>query len=255
MTYEQGYYERTAEEKRWNSFPGDRVVQRIVDSGKSAKILDVGSGTSEILSALPRDLAYTGLESSAWAIDQAKKKWTTRALVDFVLHDKNRFPFEDRTFDTVLLFYSLEHVKKPREILFECKRVLKEGGTLIIAAPNLEFPLAWPNALRHKPKLYRILFFFLRTKDYLLRIFGIYTFRVLEENFTSKTGTYGKKDDDLWHVVSSWEVIRYLENSGFAVETLWQEKELFGWRKLIRYMPAMRFYGVPLAAVFKLKQK
>src|SRR3989344_2792091 len=248
MTYEKGYYERTAEEKRWNSFPGDQVVRLLAGLEKSAKILDVGSGTSEILSALPSDIFYTGLESSAWAIDQAKRKWASRSSATFILQERDEFPFANESFDVVLLFYSLEHVKTPKETLMECKRVLRKNGVLIIVAPNLEFPLAWPNALRHQSGPYRIYFFFLRLFDYVTRILGIYSFRTLAGNFTSKTGKYEKKDDDLWHVVSSWEVIRFLEKNGFTTAEIWEESKLSGWRKMIRYLPTMRWYGVPLAA-------
>lgn len=147
-------------------------------------------------------------------------------------------------------FFSLEHLVNPLGVLRECRRVLRGGGSLIIAAPNLEFPLAWPNALRHKSILYRMWFVVIRLWDYLLRVFGKYSFRTLRENFTSRTGRYEKKDDDLWHVVSSWEVIKYLEKNGFRLEYFWEERPLAGWRRAIRYFPTMRWYGVPLAAAF-----
>lgn len=241
----------TGDEKRWNSFPGDRVIRRIVSLKRGSRVLDVGSGTSEILFALPLDISYVGLESCAWAVDGAKKKWASRVSASFLLHDQDEFSFGDESFDAILLFYSLEHFKKPREILVECKRVLRGGGVLIVAAPNLEFPFAYPNALRHRSTRYRIYLFFIRLFDYLKRIFGIYSFRILRENFTSKTGKYEKKDDDLWHIVSSWEVIKYLEGRGFSLEYFWEERPLESWRKIIRWLPTMKWYGVPLAAVFK----
>lgn len=150
-----------------------------------------------------------------------------------------------------LLIFSLEYLKYPKEILVECGRVLKKEGSVIILAPNLEFPFAWPNALRHKNLLYRILFTILRVLDYLKRVLGIYSFRVLAENITSEKGIYERKDDDLWHMVSSWEVIKFLEGNGLALQEFWREKEVVGWRRWATYFPTLRWYGMTLAAVFR----
>lgn len=46
-------------------------------------------------------------------------------------------PFEEETFDTVIAFHLLEHVYNLEKIPAEVLRILKPGGTLIVAVPFL----------------------------------------------------------------------------------------------------------------------
>jgi len=46
-------------------------------------------------------------------------------------------PFAEGTFDTALCFQVLEHVPEPLQLLCEARRVLKEGGILILTAPHI----------------------------------------------------------------------------------------------------------------------
>ncbi|MBA2432458.1 MAG: methyltransferase domain-containing protein [Chthoniobacterales bacterium] len=48
------------------------------------------------------------------------------------------FPFEDESFDVVLFCEVLEHLQAdPLQVLLEIKRVLKQGGSLILTTPNV----------------------------------------------------------------------------------------------------------------------
>jgi 2-polyprenyl-3-methyl-5-hydroxy-6-metoxy-1,4-benzoquinol methylase len=44
--------------------------------------------------------------------------------------------FPDGEFDLVILWHVLEHVRSPRAMLTEVARILKPGGTLLVAVPN-----------------------------------------------------------------------------------------------------------------------
>lgn len=250
--YEPQYYKIANEEGGWQDFPRDKVVEYVLkNSTPGAGILEIGCGTAEILKFLPSGVSYTGLERSIYAISEAKNKWSKiNPAAEFIVGDSEFLPFKEAQFDIVLLLFVLEHVINPRAVLSECKRVLRKGGQLIILAPNLEFPLAWPTALRHKYFLFRIYFVCLRFMDYIMRIFGFYAFRVLGDNFTSFTGKYERKDDDLWHMVSSWEVIKFFHKNGLLLEVFWEEKNTTNIKKFIRIFPTLRWYGTTLAAVF-----
>lgn len=248
--YEPYYYEY-AGKSDWSTFPRREILEYLnVFSGKVADILEVGCGTGEILGFIRPVFRYVGVERSEYARNEARKKWKEKSKAEFVVSDAADLPLAESRFDIALLIFTLEHVHDPRQTLLELRRVLRIGGKLVIAAPNLEFPLAWPNALRHKSFTYRIYFILLRFFDYIFRIFGRYSFRTIPQNFVEYTGRYEKKDDDLRYVVSAWEAINFLERNGFKLEKFWEEKELSGWRKFIRFLPAMRWYGVPLVAAF-----
>jgi SAM-dependent methyltransferase len=51
------------------------------------------------------------------------------------LYDGDWLPFEDGCFDTVISIQVLEHTPYPRHLVSEMSRVLKKGGSLILAAP------------------------------------------------------------------------------------------------------------------------
>lgn len=52
-----------------------------------------------------------------------------------------KFPFSDKTFDYIFLEHLIEHVSYEQGLFCfsECLRVLKEGGKIRVATPNLKF--------------------------------------------------------------------------------------------------------------------
>jgi SAM-dependent methyltransferase len=50
--------------------------------------------------------------------------------------DAERMPFPDGAFDVVVLFEALYYLPEPRRFFAECRRVLRPGGTLLIATAN-----------------------------------------------------------------------------------------------------------------------
>ncbi|QQG45480.1 MAG: methyltransferase domain-containing protein [Candidatus Sungiibacteriota bacterium] len=249
-SFEPRYYEMAREEGDWSSFPRSKVLEYLRANLKvGSSVLEVGCGTAEILSFLPSGVSYYGLERSDYAVRGAKEKWAgIFPDATFLVGEAENLPFSEARFDTVLLLFVIEHVFHPRQVLAECVRVLKRGGSLVILAPNLEFPFSRPSALRHRSAFWRIGFVALRMLDYFLRIFGIFTFRIVKENFTDATGRYEKKDDDLRYLASSYEVIRELESLGMRLEKFWEAGKLSGFRRFLRYFPKLHWYGVTLAA-------
>ena len=64
-------------------------------------------------------------------------------LDDFVVHDVNkepRLPFEDASFDGVILTVSVQYLTSPVEVFREVGRILRPGGTLVITFSNRMFP-------------------------------------------------------------------------------------------------------------------
>ena len=61
-----------------------------------------------------------------------------RCLVDLFDAERDRFPYEDETFDLVLACEMFEHMlHDPMHMLLETNRVLADGGAMILTTPNV----------------------------------------------------------------------------------------------------------------------
>jgi ubiquinone/menaquinone biosynthesis C-methylase UbiE len=68
-------------------------------------------------------------------------------LADYVVGDAYDLPFADRHFDNVIISYAFHHFQEPEKLFRECRRVLKDSGTLVIfdMVSTRERPLKWWN--------------------------------------------------------------------------------------------------------------
>jgi ubiquinone/menaquinone biosynthesis C-methylase UbiE len=135
-------------------FTGERVVpektpQTIYDEhiyryifaaslARGKTVLDVASGTGY-------GLAYMVGEGAAWgvgvdlcpeAINYAQERFTSNGRACFICADALRMPFSDSSFDVVVSFETIEHIRKYARFLAECRRVLKESGLFVCSTPN-----------------------------------------------------------------------------------------------------------------------
>lgn len=102
---------------------------------KSARLLEVGSGSGRILSSIhQRDpaLQLTGIDLSA---EQTELARTNHPEIEFVCGNGEALPFADASFDFVIFFDYLEHIERPQQSLAEMVRVLKPGGFLHLVCP------------------------------------------------------------------------------------------------------------------------
>lgn len=110
------------------------------------KLLDLGCGDGRFLT-LMRDAGWdvTGIEPDPTAAKVAQQELGTSVTVG-CLEDAG---FPDESFDAVTLSHVIEHVHDPIALLSECRRVLKPGGNVVIATPNItslghkEFGSSW----------------------------------------------------------------------------------------------------------------
>ena len=66
--------------------------------------------------------------------------------------DSSGLPFKDGTFDTIAMLACLNHITRRRETLAECRRVLADGGTLIVSMiPPWVGRFSHPIRRRHDP--------------------------------------------------------------------------------------------------------
>jgi SAM-dependent methyltransferase len=97
-------------------------------------VLDVGCGTGEFLfCAKLAGLVGIGLDINKDAVDAALANG-----LDAIQGKLGDVRYPDGSFDFIRLGDVIEHVGDPAGLLTECRRVLKEDGTLFISTPNID---------------------------------------------------------------------------------------------------------------------
>jgi ubiquinone/menaquinone biosynthesis C-methylase UbiE len=103
---------------------------------KNSFVLEVGSGEGYGTRMLSENfLNITGLDVDKNAIEHAQKKYGSENCV-FKLYDGHRIPFEENTFDAVVSFQVIEHIRDDKNYISEIYRVLKSDGVFIVTTPN-----------------------------------------------------------------------------------------------------------------------
>ena len=135
-------YSSTYREEAGTRFPSalERVIKVVRDGRRRAveryaskgRILDVGCGRGDFLLMMrERGWEAFGLELDSRVSSKSKERLDLRSgsLSDI------RFP--DSYFEAVTFWHVFEHVKEPEWTLKECSRILKPGGLLVLAVPNM----------------------------------------------------------------------------------------------------------------------
>ncbi len=99
---------------------------------KNGSVLDVGCGDGLFLKKLrERNIGGVGLDISAEAVEKCKKNNLNTVIFDFT---RNKLPFHNNEFATVVTLDVLEHIYHPQQLLQELHRVCDEY--LILSVPN-----------------------------------------------------------------------------------------------------------------------
>ncbi|MGI9644892.1 MAG: class I SAM-dependent methyltransferase [Ilumatobacteraceae bacterium] len=109
------------------------IVQAVLTrlAGEGVRALDAACGTgrhAEYLADLGCDTV--GVDRSEAMLAAARTKSTS---VEYELGDIEALPYEDATFDLVVISLALCHLADPTAAVVELGRVLRPGGTLVIS--------------------------------------------------------------------------------------------------------------------------
>ena len=100
------------------------------------KLLELGCGEGRGIELLaPLAEQYTAIDKIESVIDRLQVK-----------HPSYRFeaghfppiPFPDNSFDTIVTFQVIEHIKDDELFVKELQRILRPGGTALITTPNIK---------------------------------------------------------------------------------------------------------------------
>ena len=110
----------------------ERYSREYIRATAGARVLDIGCGPADILEYLPRDVDYTGFDTSPQYIESAKARFASRGRF-FCADVGTRVGQTGRNFDIVLANGVLHHLNDTEAIaLFKTARdALAPGGRLV----------------------------------------------------------------------------------------------------------------------------
>ena len=116
------------------------------DGYRGRSVLEVGCGAGVDLARFAKGGAeVTGVDLAPSAIDLARANFAQQGLEGrFEVADGEHLPFPDNTFDLVYAHGVVQYTANPRQLVEECRRVLKAGGQAVFQVYNR---VSWLNGL------------------------------------------------------------------------------------------------------------
>jgi SAM-dependent methyltransferase len=102
---------------------------------RQGRVLELGCGLGHLLSWLTDRYQTFGCDINFWALSQARRIVPQGNFL--VLSGDELCAFPDQVFDIVIAKHVVEHLSRPEQAIAEISRMLKKGGLLILATPNL----------------------------------------------------------------------------------------------------------------------
>lgn len=133
------YYQ--IEDKHWWFIGRREIFLRLLDkylppvNGRPRRILDVGCGTGTMLQYLAHYGDVLGIDAD----EEAVRFCHERGVEQVQQVTTAMLPFPAATFDLITILDVLEHIEDDRGTLRELHRVLRPGGTLLLAVPAYRF--------------------------------------------------------------------------------------------------------------------
>jgi ubiquinone/menaquinone biosynthesis C-methylase UbiE len=103
-------------------------------------LLEIGCGEGRGVHLLEDKVtSFTGIDKISEVVEDLRIKYPQ---ANFTQASIPPLGFADETFDSVISFQVIEHIKHDEEYLKEIARVLKPGGTALITTPNIKKSLS-----------------------------------------------------------------------------------------------------------------
>lgn len=153
-------------------------------------LCDLGCGSGYLLSAIKSKNSFLmGVENDDIAIKIASKYGR---ILKIDLNKKNFFIQEK--FDIVVCYHLIEHLKRPENLVYNVKKIIKKNGIFVIGTPDFDSAMAryFKNKFRLLHDLTHISLF---STDSLLRFLRDHKFKILKIDFPYfETNYFNKKN-------------------------------------------------------------
>lgn len=125
--------------RNWYRTPTGHLVRRKIQSALNdiwpdicgKRILILGYGAPYIKLWLKEAQVFCAMPDNMGALS-----WPERQLNRVTLVTSTNLPFQDCSFDAILMLHSLEFCNDEESTMWECNRVLKDDGCILAVVPN-----------------------------------------------------------------------------------------------------------------------
>ena len=101
-----------------------RLAKQLIGS-----TLDIGSGLGDFIRYRPSTIGVD--------VNTTNVQWCSSQGLDVRLMEFDKLPFDNDSFESIIMDNVLEHIEDPKNMLSEIDRVLIKGGTLVIGVPGI----------------------------------------------------------------------------------------------------------------------
>ena len=128
--YDKTYFSTRSRPSMWV-----RRAEFILEKFHPKTVLDIGCAYGELVKGLvDMGVDAYGIDGSEYAINNSDP--SIRSKIFKVNLNSDKFPFDDKTFDVVGSFYSVEHIHDIDFFAKELQRILKDDGIAWFLTPN-----------------------------------------------------------------------------------------------------------------------
>ncbi|HEX5038151.1 MAG TPA: class I SAM-dependent methyltransferase [bacterium] len=114
-------------------------------------VLEVACGAGQGLGYLAQSAkAVVGGDIDQGNLEFATRVYKGRDNIELKKIDAHQMPFEDKSFDVLLLYEALYYLEDPDRFFRECRRLLCPGGLLLICTVNREWSDFNPSPFSHR---------------------------------------------------------------------------------------------------------
>jgi len=115
------------------------------------EVLEVACGGGIGLGCLAKNAKrVVGGDIDNTILDCTKEHYADRNKIELREFDAHQLPFENNSFDVVILYEALYYLSNPVKFINEARRVLRKNGILLICTANKELPDFNPSPFSHK---------------------------------------------------------------------------------------------------------
>ena len=166
----------------------DLLVSKL---NKGDKILDLGCGNGRAIKYLvDRGFQGIGVDVSEKMLKLAKKNVPK---AKFYKKDFTKLDFKDNSFDAVISFFALNHIKKKefKQVISKCKKMLKKDGFLLLGMVEGKFEGCFKGFYGQKMLLYGKAY----TKKEIYDVLKSKAYKILKSSVKHFKGKYFEEDD------------------------------------------------------------